>query len=373
MDYNPQPNIAYNELPHLIPPDLRLDDADILKKSMAVAQAIASLNTMLRADVSNISHSLDMMSPLYVPEAVTSSGVENIVTTNESVYQARLLEDDETSPQDKEVMHYVNALIQGAKLLQEKGFLATNQYLQIQKILEPSKGGIRKLPGTKLSNPKTGVVYYTPPDKEVIIRDLLKNYEDVYNEDAPAHEIFARAAILHYQFEAIHPFHDGNGRTGRILIPLYFTARGLLDAPLLFVSRYILANRDDYYERLRNVTYKGEWKEWIMYMLEAFESQARYTLEVLQKIDFFKQKLETRLNKAMGHAYARDIADFLYAHPFFTQAEFQEALDVSYATSLKYLQMLTDGKEKIVARRKQAGRNRYIYACPEYIVLLKNS
>jgi Fic family protein len=314
-----------------------------------------------------------MMSPLYVPEAVTSSGVENIITTNESVYEARLLKEDEISPQDKEVMHYVHALGFGAGLLQDKGFLATNQFTQIQNLLEPSKGGIRKLPGTKLANPKTGIVHYTPPDNEETIRTLLKNFEDYYNEKAPAHEVFARAAILHYQFEAIHPFYDGNGRTGRILIPLYFTAQGLLDAPLLFVSRYILANRDDYYGRLRSVSYEGEWKEWVLYMLKAFESQAQYTLEILQKINFFKRKLEKRLEEIMGHSYARNIADFLYAHPFFTQAEFQDALDVSYATSLKYLQIMVDNKEKVVIRRKQTGRNRYIYACPEYIVLLKNS
>lgn len=110
-----------------------------------------------------------------------------------------------------------------------------------------------------------------------------------------------------------------------------------------------------------------------MYMLEAFDSQAQYTLEVLQKINFFKKKLEKRLEEVMGHAYARDIADFLYAHPFFTQAEFQETLDVSYATSLKYLQILAGDKERFIVRRKQPGRNRFIYACPEYILLLKKS
>lgn len=146
-----------------------------------------------------------------------------------------------------------------------------------------------------------------------------------------------------------------------------------MDVPLFFVSRYILANRDDYYERLRNVSYKGEWREWVTYMLEAFDSQAQYTLEVLQKINFFKKKLEKRLEEVMGHAYARDIADFLYAHPFFTQAEFQETLDVSYATSLKYLQILAGDKERFIVRRKQPGRNRFIYACPEYILLLKKS
>lgn len=368
---NVKADIAYNALPNIPPKSLQLDDSDILKKSMTVAQAIAELNTVMRADVNNVTTSLDLMSPLYVPEAVTSSGVENIITTNESVYEARLLDSDDITAQDKEVMHYVDALASGLRLLRAKGYLATNQYIDIQRVLEPTKSGIRRLPGTTLANPVTKKVYYTPPDNEKTIRDCLKNYEDYFNEDAPAYEKFARAAILHYQFEAIHPFHDGNGRTGRILIPLYLTKQGLLDVPLLFVSRYILNNRDKYYENLRNVTFKGEWKPWIMYMLDAFESQAKYTLGVLRKINFFKEKLESKLDTIMGHTYARDTANFLYGHPFFIQSEFEESLDVSYVTSRKYLQTLLD--EKIVIRKKQHGRNRYIYACPEYITLLKKS
>jgi len=365
------PKKAYNDLPLLPPKGFNFDDPDILKASISASQAIASLNATIRSDISNVSHSLNMMSPLYVPEAVTSSGVENIITTNERVYEARLLEEEDVTPQDKEVMRYVDALAAGTAILTKKGFLATNDYIHIQKILEPTKTGLRKLPGTQLANPKTGQVYYTPPDNENDIRRLLKNYEDYFNGEAPKHEIFTRAAILHYQFEAAHPFHDGNGRTGRILIPLYLTAQKVLDGPLLFVSKFILENRDEYYELLRNVTYKDDWKSWILYMLKAFEQQANYTLEVLKKINYFKTKLETKLNELMGHAYARDIASFLYEHPYFVQAEFEKSLDVSYVTTRKYLQLLE--QEKVVVKKKQAKRNRFIYACPEYILLLKKS
>jgi Fic family protein len=362
---------AYNHLPLLQQSNPLFDDADVLKASINTSQAIAALNATIRADISNVSHSLNMTSPLYVPEAVTSSGVENIITTNESVYEARLLEEADVSLQDKEVMRYVDALAAGTLELQKRGHLATNQYIALQKILEPSKTGIRKLPGTNLSNPKTGQVYYTPPDNQEDIRRLLKNYEDYFNEEAPKHEIFARAALLHYQFEAIHPFHDGNGRTGRILIPLYLTSQKVLDGPLLFVSKFILENRDEYYELLRAVTYKNDWKSWTLYILRAFEQQATYTLEVLKKINYFKQELETKLNELMGHAYARDIANFLYEHPYFVQAEFEKSLDVSYVTSRKYLQLLE--QEKIVIKKKQSKRNRFIFACPEYIALLKKS
>lgn len=365
------PEAAYNSLPKLPPKSFLFDDPDVLKASMSASQAIAALNATIRADSSNIAHSLNLMSPLYVPEAVTSSGVENIITTNERVYQARLLEDKDVTPQDKEVMRYVDALILGTLEQQKRGYLSTNQYIAIQKVLEPSKTGIRRIPGTQLANPATGQVYYTPPDSEKTIRELLKNYEDYFNEEAPKHEIFARAAILHYQFEAIHPFHDGNGRTGRILIPLYLTQQKVLDAPLLFVSKYILENRDDYYQHLRNVTFNDDWKAWTLYILKAFEEQAQYTLEVLHKIDAFRAKLENKLDELVGHTYARDIARFVYEHPFFVQSELEEALNISYVTTRKYLAQLEENK--IVMKRKQSGRNRFLYACPEYVMLLKKS
>lgn len=366
-----EPEVAYNDLPKLPPKAFIFDDPDVLKASMSASQAIAALNATIRADSSNIAHSLNLMSPLYVPEAVTSSGVENIITTNERVYQARLLLEKDVTPQDKEVMRYVDALILGTLEQQKRKYLSTNQYIAIQKVLEPSKTGIRKLAGTQLANPTTGQVYYTPPDNEQTIRSLLKNFEDYFNEEAPKYEIFARAALLHYQFEAIHPFHDGNGRTGRILIPLYLTQQQVLDAPLLFVSKYILENRDDYYQRLRAVTFDGDWKGWTLYILKAFEEQAQYTLEVLRKIDAFRAKLEKKLNTLVGHMYARDIARFVYEHPFFVQTELEEALDISYVTARKYLSLLETNK--VVMKRKQTGRNRFLYACPEYITLLKKS
>jgi len=365
------PTKPYNQVPSLPPARFVFDDVELLKASMSAMSAISSLNATIRADISNISHSIHMMSPLFVPEAVTSSGVENIITTNERVYEARLLDENELRIQDKEVMRYVQALEVGLIELTEKNFLATNQFLKIQETLEPSKMGFRKLPGTQLSNPATGQVYYTPPDSGRTILSLLKNFEEYFNASSPSHEVLARAAILHYQFEAIHPFYDGNGRTGRILLPLYLTAQGLLDGPLLFVSKFILENRDEYYRLLRGVTFEDNWQDWVMYVLRGIELQSKYTLDVLRRINFFKAKLEKKLEKLTGHSYARDIAHFLYEHPYFTQVEFEQALQVSYVTARKYLAILV--KDKIAAKKKQANRNRFIYVCPEYIKLLKNS
>ncbi len=365
------PTQPYNALPHLPPAGLDFEDPEILKQTIASIQSLSALNSAIRTDTTNLSHTLNLMSPLYVPEAVASSGIENIITTNERIYQLKLLDENELTLADKEVDRYIQALSLGYEILTKKGYLATNHYIAIQKALEPSKHGIRKLPGTQLANPKTGEVHYTPPEGEDTIRKLLKNFEDYFNEEAPIHETFCRAAVLHYQFEAIHPFYDGNGRTGRMLIPLYLTSKGLLDAPILFVSKYILENRDDYYILLRNVTFKNEWKEWVMYILKAIDSQAKYTLKVIEKIQFFKQQLDIKLEKLIGHTYARDVSSLLYDKPFFVQIEFEQSLHISPMTARKYLlQLETAG---IIVKRKQTKRNRYLYVCPEYLNLLRKA
>lgn len=365
------PTKPHNSLPGIPPSNFVMDDTDVLKASMATSRAIASLNATIDADLSNVVHSINLMSPLYVPEAVTSSGIENIITTNERVYEARLLEEEDVTPQDKEVMRYVDALQIGFEELNRHSFLATNQYIRLQSTIEPSQSGLRKLSGTQLSNPNTSQIYYTPPDNEETIRKLLKNFEEYYNDKAPAHEIFTRAAILHYQFEAIHPFYDGNGRTGRMLIPLYLTAQRRLNGPLLFVSRYILENRDEYYKLLRAVTFEEDWKSWVLYILTALETQADYTLEVLKKIGFFKHSLEQKLDVLVGRTYAKDIAHFLYERPFFVQSELEQSLKISYVTARKYLKLLEDNE--VIMKKKQKHRNRFIYTCPEYINLLKKS
>lgn len=365
------PKKPYNSLRHLPPKNFNFDDPDILKKSLHATKSIAALNSAIVTNKNNLFHTVNMMSPLYVPEAVASSSIENIITTNERIYQLKLLDDSELSPADKEVGQYLKALELGYAQLQEKKYLATNQYLSIQKRLEPTKNGIRKLPGTQLSDPSKDIVYYTPPVGESRIRVLLKNYEDYFNSKAPAHEIFSRAAILHYQFEAIHPFYDGNGRTGRMLIPLYLTKQMALDAPILFVSKYILENRDEYYQSLRNVTYKEDWKEWILYMVTAIDSQAKYTLYILNKIQFYKQKLDLNLEETIGHTYARDVSDLLYAKPFFVQLDFEKGLSISQMTARKYLKILEDAG--VIIKRKQPKRNRYLYVCPEYLALLKKA
>lgn len=368
MPFNPL--IAYNDLP-MIPPEVDLKDQELLLATIEASDAIAQLKTMLTMSSRTISNTMDLLSPLFVPEAVSSSGIENVITTNDSVYVAKIKEERELTPAEKEALNYTEALLEGARRVFKQGFLATNDYIAIQEILEPIKKGIRSLPGTQLANPITKVVYYTPPDTEKIIRDLLANFEKYFNEASPTHEIFARMAILHYQFEAIHPFPDGNGRTGRMLMPLYLTQQKKLPVPVLFMSHYILEHRDEYYEKLRAVTSSGEWKEWILYITKATTSQALYTCKILERIRMAINKVKNTLKTDLPTVYSSELVDFLFSNVYFTQKGFEDEVRVSPMTARKYLQELES--KSIVIKNKQTGKNRFIYVNPSYTNILKQA
>lgn len=362
------PKTPYNNLPHL-PPNLRLKDQDLLLATLEVAEAVAKLKTMLTISRGTIQNTLDLLSPLFVPEAVSSSGIENIITTNDSVYVAKILEERQLNPAEKEAINYTEALLEGAKRISENGFLATNDYIALQRILEPRKQGIRRIPGTQLANPATKTVYYTPPVGEGLIRDLLKNFENYFNEPASIHEIFARMAILHYQFEAIHPFMDGNGRTGRMLMPLYLMKHDCLPVPVLFISHYILENRDEYYIKLRAVTSHDAWKDWVLFIINATLKQAIYTCEVLEKIrEAIHDVKKVLKQKSM---YSSELVDFLFSNAYFTIKSFEQEIGVSRITARKYLSELE--RDGIIQRSKQTGKNRYLYITPRYIDILKQA
>lgn len=364
------PTKPYNDLPHL-PPNVDLKDQELLLATLEASDAIAQLKTMLTMSQNTVINTLDLLSPLFVPEAVTSSGVENIITTNNSVYVAKIMEERELNPAEKEVINYTQALFKGMVIVSRKGILTTNDYLALQKILEPSKVGIRKIPGTQLKNPLTGDIVYTPPEGERLIRDLLSNFERYFNEEVPAHEIFSHMAILHYQFEAIHPFLDGNGRTGRMLMPLYLMRHNRLPYPVLFISRYILENRNEYYKNLREVTNGGEWKKWILYITNATTEQARYTCKVLEKIQNTIDVVRKVLREKLPAVYSAELVEFLFSNVYFTQKQFENSLKISPMTARKYLQALID--EEVIQRQKQTGRNKYLYITPRYISILKKA
>lgn len=362
----------YNDLPHL-PPQVDLGDKDILLASFYASQKISELRAFLESSSPVMHNLLDMLSPLFVPEAVSSSKIEEIVTTNDRVYYAKVKEQADRNPAEKETLNYTDALLAGTRKLFYPGFLSTNDYVALQAVLQPDNSGIRKWGGTVLKNEITGEIYYTPPQGENLIRNLLQNFENYFNEDTPSHEVFARMAVLHYQFEAIHPFGDGNGRTGRMLMPLYLMRQKQLPFPLLFISSFILKNRAEYYQRIRAVTTNGDWKGWILFILKATEEQATYTCKILRKINRSQEDVAEQLekNKTFTHLTTAEIVKFLFTHAYFAQKDYQEEMKISALTATKHLEKLL--KENLVTRRKLTGKNKYIYINPSYIRILKDA
>ncbi len=225
-------------------------------------------------------------------------------------------------------------------MVRKQEFLSTNSYIAIQSILEPGKEGIRRLPGTKIVDNINGTVYYTPPDGENNIRNLLKNFEDYYNEPDTEVDPLIRNAILHYQFEAIHPFYVGNGRTGRILMVLHLVLMKRLDLPLLFLSGFINKSRSDYYRLIREVTSQSQWKSWILYILQAIEEQANSTSQTIYNILQLHRDLEPKMREIKPAPPVRELLAYLLSGPFYTRDRLSKQLSVHPNSGLKYLNNL---------------------------------
>lgn len=355
---NEQP---YNSLAFL-PPDLNLDDVEILKKVNTANIALSKLEgSSLAIPNRNL-----LIEPLSVREAVASSGIENINTTVAEIFQAELSPEKIQSKAQKETLHYKDALRVGFALIKKQGFLNTNSFLEIQKILEPNKSGIRKLPGTKIENSSTGEILYTPPEGEGIIRGLLKNYEDYLNNFSDDVDPLIKLAILHYQFEAIHPFYDANGRTGRILMVLYLMLSGRLELPILFLSGYINQHRSDYYRLLNSVTKNGSWKEWILFILNAVEVQSFETAKTVSEIKKMHHHYKESIKSKLPKIYTAELVDYLFANPFYNQQSLAQIVAKERKTSAKYLNSLLDENLIQVFRFKREK----IYYCPELLKLL---
>jgi Fic family protein len=210
-------------------------------------------------------------------EAKDSSGIENIITTQDELYKALTVNRTRISAETKEVVNYRKAILHGFDLVKKQGFIGVNDIVSIQEKLVENSAGIRSTPGTVLKNDKTGEVVYTPPqDKDEII-DLLTNFIHHFNEQDDLSPLI-NLAIFHYQFESIHPFYDGNGRTGRILNILYLLLKELIDVPILYLSSYIIDNKSEYYRLLNHTNKTGDWQEWILFILKAVESTSRATI-----------------------------------------------------------------------------------------------
>lgn len=329
------PNKPYNDLP-LLPPKTEIESTRILKKAISANKALAELKGVAAL----LPNQNILLNTLVLEEARDSSAIENIITTRDKLYEALAISSQKKiDPATKEVLNYRKALWKGFSDVKRKGFLSTNMIVDIQAELVETNAGIRKLPGTVLQNDVTKEVIYTPPVGESNIRSLLKNFEDYLNS---LNEIdpLVKMAILHYQFESIHPFYDGNGRTGRIMNVLYLAMNELIDLPILYLSSYIIKHRSDYYHHLREVTYNKKWELWILYMLDAVELTAIDTSAKIKKI---KKLLDDTIIEAKEKApkiYTKELIELIF-HQVYCSINFLVENKIALRkTASKYLKAL---------------------------------
>lgn len=303
------PRLPYNDLPRL-PPTAEIETKAVLK---ACIKAQASLAT-LRGMAGRIPNQGMLINIIPMLEAQASSEIENIVTTTDRLFQFDGEEQLHADSATKEALRYRSALYKGVQSLKQRP-LTTATAVDICRTIKGVDMDIRKVPGTALMNDATHEIIYTPPDGEGTIRDLLSNWEQFIHMERDIDPL-VRMAVMHYQFEAIHPFSDGNGRTGRVLNLLFLISEDLLDLPILYLSRHIIQNKQEYYRRLQHVTTHQAWENWILYMLEAVHSTAQWTSTKIQAMcelmEITKEKLRTEASKIYSH----ELVDLIFTQPY---------------------------------------------------------
>lgn len=339
----------------------RFDRPDILKKLNAASRQLAELKGV----AASIPNEFILISTLGLQEAKDSSAIENIVTTHDELFRDAAFPEAATSAATKEVAHYRQALRVGFETVRETGLLTNNHILRIQAELEQNNAGFRKLPGTALKA-ANGQVVYTPPQDATVIASLMRDLEQFINDDERfTADPLIKMALIHHQFESIHPFYDGNGRTGRIINVLYLVKQRLLDIPVLYLSRHIVRTKSDYYRLLQEVREKNNWEEWVLYMLDAVEKTSTEAIAAIQAIKVLLLDYKHRIRE-QHRFYSQDLINNLFSYPY-TKIEFiQHDLKVSRLTATKYLEALTDGG--FLTKRK-IGRSNYYINVPLYEVL----
>jgi Fic family protein len=338
-----------------LPVSVELETTVVLRQAARSHRALAEL----KGAAASIPNETILIDTLALQEAKDSSAIENIITTEDDLFQGDVISGQFPSPAAKEVYNYTAALKIGLQRVRQQGFLRLDDVLAIQAALEGNRAGLRKLPGTVLKNEQTGEVIYEPPQDPAAVERLIGNFLEHFHRDEPGDpDPLVQMAVLHYQFESIHPFYDGNGRTGRILNLLHLVLHGLLDLPVLYLSRYIVRNKADYYRGLQTVRDAGEWEAWLLYLLRAVEQTSRETLTKVRGIRELMQETKLRLRRDLPKIYSQDLLNNLFRHPY-TKIEFIERdFGVSRPTATKYLVALT--KAGFVRKTKLGRTNFYI-------------
>jgi len=341
------PEHPYDALPSL-PPQQDIETKDILRLCIKANKKLAELKGLAET-IPNQSIFINMLS---LKEAQYSSEIENIITTTDELYIALSTKEQKIDSAIKEVLLYRDALWEGYQELGKRNLLTTNIICKIQAKLIENKAGIRTLPGTALKNAISGKIIYTPPSGENVLREKLKNLEEYIHVENDVDPLI-KLAIIHYQFEAIHPFYDGNGRTGRIINVLYLVQPGLLRLPILYLSHYIIQNKNQYYQRLRNVTFENKFEAWVLFMLECVEKSAQETIQQINGIKNLMDKFKSEMKEKCPTIYSKELVDVLFHQPY-CKVKFLEDLQIAKRqTASEYLYQL----EKIgLLTLKKVGR-----------------
>lgn len=341
------------QIPEL-PPKGELETKAVLKLASIAHRFLAELKGRAAA-IPNQGILIDTLS---LQEAKASSEIENIITTQDEMFRASLFPENPSSPASKEVALYRDALQQGLNDLREKkGVLSNNSIISMFKILKRTDGEFRKTSGTALKNDQTGDIIYVPPQNgDDIIAHMTALEQFMNDDDYSGLDLLVRMAIIHHQFESIHPFPDGNGRLGRIVNVLYLTQHRLLDIPILYLSRYITQNKAQYYKLLQSVRDTGEWEPWILYMLDAVASTSAQTIDLINGIRDLMAEYKKVIRNDHGRIYSQDLLNNLFRHPYTRIDYIVSELSVSRQTASSYLDQLAEAG---LLMKFQSGRNVY--------------
>jgi len=336
----------FNTLP-LLPPTRQLETEAVLKAAIRASRSLAELKGRTRT----VPNPAILLNTIALQEARASSEIEAIFTTSDELYRGLSTESADISPHAKEVLHYNEALWYGAEALRQRRRLSADLAIELVAMIKPEDAGLRRTPGANLKNRTTGEIVYTPPDGEPRIRKLLANLEDFINTAEDGLDPLVKLAVLHYQFEAIHPFRDGNGRTGRILLILYLLQQRLLEQPILFLSRYIIEHKTLYYSHLRAVTETGAWEPWILYVLRAVESTAETTVLKIEAIgDLLLGMVEEARLKLPKRTFSKELIEQLFVRPYCKIRHLEEAGLGNRVSCSRYLHDLAEAG--LVAKTK---------------------
>ena len=357
-EFNPE--VPHNTLPALPPAGEQIESTPILKRCIEARVALAELKQAAEL----IPNSAVLVNALPLLEARASSEIENIVTTTDKLFEFADIAEDRADAATKEALRYRSALYEGSKMVQRR-MLTTDMAIQICSTIKGMELDIRAEPGTTLKSRMTGKVIYTPPVGQQALVKMLDNWADFMHQETHIDPL-VRMAVQHYQFEAIHPFADGNGRTGRILNILFLVEHGLLDSPILYLSRYIIQHKAAYYRLLLKVTEERDWESWILFILDGVEETCTWTTDKIKSIRELMEHTAEFVQTNLPKIYSWELVELLFKQPYCRIGNLVDAGIAKRQTASVYLKQLCDLG---VLREVKSGREN-IFVHPKYIELL---